>query len=77
MEIIGDRKFLEPPGDRLHELPPLMIHRFVDVGRLDKVVGMAERIVESEDMIPPSALDAEFLTGQQRKLDLAIQMVEQ
>ncbi|MBI3680344.1 MAG: hypothetical protein HY235_08100 [Acidobacteria bacterium] len=74
MEIIGDRKFVEIPGERLHELPPLLVHRSYEFKRLDKIVDMAASIVESEEMVP---LQEETLTMQQRKFDLAINLVEQ
>lgn len=77
MEIIGDRKFVEIPGNRMHELPPLLVHRHVELDRADKVVGMAERIVESEDMLPQAPFPEEPLAVQQRRFDLAINLVEQ
>ena len=77
MEIIGDRKFVEIPGNRMHELPPLLVHRHVELDRADKVVGMAERIVESEDMVPPAPFPEEPILLQQRRFDLAINLVEQ
>jgi len=75
MDIIGDRKFVEIPGMKQHELPPLMVHRTLAWKRLDKIVDMAATIVESEEMIPPSPLPDDLLDS--RKLDLAIQLVEQ
>ena len=26
MEILGDRKYVELPGEAVHELPPLLVH---------------------------------------------------
>ena len=77
MEIIGDRKFVEIPGSRMHELPPLFVHRHVELDRADKVVGMAERIVESDEMLPQAHFPEEPIAVQQRRLDLAINLVEQ
>lgn len=82
MDIVGDRKYVEIPGDKLHELPPLMVRTSPAVRRLDKVVEMASDIVQSEDMIADCAIDE--LTGEladldmeRRKMDLAINLVEQ
>lgn len=75
MEIIGDRKFVEIPGERMHELPPLLVHRSQHWKRLDKMVDMAASIVESEDMLPMSPLPDELL--EHRKFDLALNLVEQ
>lgn len=77
MDIIGDRKFVEIPGNRMHELPPLLVHRHVELDRADKVVGLAERIVESEEMVPPAPFPEEPIALQQRRFDLAINLVEQ
>ncbi|MCS7024708.1 MAG: hypothetical protein NZV14_07890 [Bryobacteraceae bacterium] len=76
MDIIGGRTYLEIPGDRQHELPPLLVHSSPQIQRLDKIVEMAESIVESEDMLP-AQLAYDAITTQQRKLDLALHLVEQ
>jgi hypothetical protein len=80
MDILGDRKFVEVPGEKTHELPPLLVRTAPNVRRLDRVVGMANNIVDSEDMIPVPAMEglAEFETEfDRRKMDLAINMVDQ
>jgi len=77
MNILGDRKFVEIPGERQHELPPLLIHRRVHLERIERVVGMAEKIVESEDMIPMQPIADESVDLHSRRMDLAINMVEQ
>jgi hypothetical protein len=80
MDILGDRKFVEVPGEKTHELPPLLVRTAPKVRRLDRVVGMANDIVDSEDMIPVPAMEglAEFETEfDRRKMDLAINMVDQ
>jgi len=80
MDILGDRKFVEVPGEKTHELPPLLVRTAPKVRRLDRVVGMANDIVDSEDMIPIPAMEglAEFENEfDRRKMDLAINMVDQ
>lgn len=80
MDIVGDRKFVEVPGEKTHELPPLLIRTSPKVRRLDRVVGMANDLVDSEDMIPIPAMEglAEFETEfDRRKMDLAINLVDQ
>jgi hypothetical protein len=75
MDIVGDRRFVEIPGDKLHELPPLLVRGAPAVKRLDKVMDMASDIVQSEELL------ADELAGeidvQRRKMDLAINLVEQ
>lgn len=55
MDIIGDRRFVEVPGGKTHELPPLLIKSVPTVKRLDKMMGIAGDIIENEEMIfiPP------------------------
>jgi hypothetical protein len=78
MEILGDRKFVEVPGSKTHELPPLLVRMSPDVKRLDRVMGMANDLIEQEDMIPTHPLDA-FVPEEQdrRKMDLALNLVDQ
>ena len=78
MDIVGDRKFVELPGDKTHELPPLLVRTAPDVKRLDRVVGMANNIIETEDMIPPTGEpDRPGQECERRKMDLAINLVDQ
>lgn len=79
MDIVGNTKFVELPGTKTHELPPLLVRSAPNVRRLDKVMDMAAGIIESEDMIPlgPSEdpnLQVEF---ERRRMDLALNLVDQ
>jgi len=76
MDILGDRKFVEVPGSATHELPPLLVRMAPDVKRLDKVMGMANDLIDQEDMIPPQAL-ATADAQERRKMDLALTLVDQ
>ena len=58
MDIVGDRKFVEVPGEKTHELPPLLVRTTPNVRRLDRVVGMANNLIDSEDMIATPAFDS-------------------
>lgn len=79
MDIVGNTKFVELPGTKTHELPPLLIRSSPNVKRLDRVVDMAAGIVDSEDMLPSQRFDdpAMDLDLQRRRMDLAIHMVDQ
>jgi hypothetical protein len=84
MDILGDRKFVEVPGSNTHELPPLLVRMAAEVKRLDKVMGMANDLIENEDMIPAHPLDAivldaerRNLEAERRKMDLALNLVDQ
>jgi hypothetical protein len=78
MDIIGDRKFVEVPGGKTHELPPLLVKTVPDAKRMDKMVGLAAQIIEQEEMMPPAIgpfLGEELLEA--RKMDLALNLVDQ
>ena len=79
--ILGDRKFVEVPGSKTHELPPLLVRTAAGVKRLDKVMEMANDLIEREDMLAPQSLDADPARGQldleRRKMDLALNLIEQ
>jgi hypothetical protein len=79
MDIVGDRRFVEVPGGKTHELPPLLVKTVPDVKRLDKMMGAAAEIIEQEDMVPPVLAD--FLASEEsverRKMDMALNLVDQ
>src|SRR5262245_34884329 len=68
--IVGDRKFVELPGETTHELPPLLVGSSLGLKRLDRVMDMAGKLVDRDVLVPG-------LAGEDRKMDLAIQVVEQ
>jgi hypothetical protein len=79
--ILGDRKFVEVPGSKTHELPPLLVRTAVGVKRLDRVMEMANDLIEREDMLAPPSLDTDPARGQldleRRKMDLALNLIQQ
>jgi hypothetical protein len=77
MEILGDRKFVEVPGSKTHELPPLLVRMSPGVKRLDRVMGMAGELIEQEDMIPVSPLEGGAPEMERRRMDLALNLVDQ
>ena len=84
MDIIGDRKFVEVPGGKTHQLPPLLVKTVPGVKRLDKIMGIASDIIEQEDMVPmmEDAGSAPVELRQvedldRRRMDLALNLVEQ
>ncbi len=77
MNVVGDRQYVAIPGEQTHELPPLLVRGRPEVERLDKVMSMAQELIEAEDLIPglpPDDLPPEL---EHRKMDLAINLVEQ
>jgi hypothetical protein len=78
MDIVGDRLFVEVPGGKTHELPPLLVRTVPEVKRLDRMMGIAAEIIEQEDMVPPVAGDrvADLDSVERRKMDLALKLVD-
>src|ERR1700689_2807182 len=79
MDIVGDRKFVEVPGEKTHELPPLLVRTSPNVRRMDRVVGMANSLIDAEDMLATPAFDCpvtEFEVDR-RKMELAINLADQ
>lgn len=79
MQIIGGRKYVEIPGGGTHELPPLLLREGASPSGLGGMVGLAERIIESDSLIPdilqdPSNADSSL---ESRKLGLAISLAEE
>ena len=79
--ILGDRKFVELPGSKTHELPPLLVRTSPGVKRLDKVMEMANDLIEREDMLAPPSIETDPARGQleleRRKMDLALNLIQQ
>jgi hypothetical protein len=79
MDIVGDRRFVEVPGGKTHELPPLLVKTGREAKRVDKMFGVAADIIEQEDMIAPVIGDAIASEDvlERRKMDLALNLVDQ
>jgi hypothetical protein len=73
---MSDRAYIEIPGSRTHELPPLLIHgeAATNATPVSEMLDLAAGIIESEDMMPP--LPADEIVVEQRKHDLALQLAE-
>src|SRR3984885_6314416 len=77
MEILGDKKFVEVPGSRTHELPPLLVRMAPNVRRLDRVMDMANDLIEQEDMMPDTPAMLPEAERDRRKMDLALNLIDQ
>ena len=73
---MSDRTYIQIPGERTHELPPLLIHSdaATNATRARDVLDLAADIVEGEDLIPSSPADDDVI--EQRKHDLSLQLAE-
>ncbi|HXS95769.1 MAG TPA: hypothetical protein VN736_14290 [Candidatus Limnocylindrales bacterium] len=68
-----DLNYIEIPGSKTHELPPLLIHRPEHAE--DREQEFAAVMSEAEDMLADTDADSEVL--EQRKFDLALKLTEQ
>jgi hypothetical protein len=67
---MSEQRYVEIPGTRTHELPPLLVHCSTDTA-----ADLTSVMLEAEDMLASTDVDREIL--EQRKLDLALQLTEQ
>ena len=67
-------KYIDIPGDRTHELPPLLVHS-AERAPDEDAAGLASVMSEAEDMLPEN--DAAEEIREQRKYDLALQLTAQ
>ncbi len=78
MKIVGDRKFVEVPGGKTHDLPPLLVKTIPDHQPVSKLVQAAAQMIEQEDMVPLVLSDQ--IAGEEqverRRMDLALQLVD-
>lgn len=86
MDIFGGRRFVELPGGKTHELPPLLVKMTPQVRNLERVMNLANGLIEHEDMIPSPSLELtlpeeDFERVRQQlersKMDLALNLVDQ
>jgi hypothetical protein len=79
MEIFGNRKYVEIPGDAVHELPPLLLKACSRRSAAEEVLNRAQGIVEADDLIADSVDDRWEPEGSfaQRKTGLALNLAEQ
>jgi hypothetical protein len=79
MQIIGDRTFVNVPGGGTHELPPLLLRGVHSLKNLNKMMDIANDIIEKEDML--AAVPRDPVTAaeerERRRMDLALNLVEQ
>src|SRR5579871_3252843 len=77
METVGPRKFVEVPGLSTHELPPLLVRMSPEVRHLDRVMEMANSLIDSEEMMELPADETGQIDYDTRRMDLALNLVEQ
>jgi len=70
-----DQRYIEIPGSKTHELPPLLVHPATGHEPGDDQAGLASVMLEAEEMLAASDADEEVI--EQRKYDLALQLTEQ
>lgn len=68
-----DERYIAIPGDKTHELPPLLVHTAEHVPA-EGAADLDSMMVEAEDML--AATDAGAAILEQRKFDLAVQLAE-
>ena len=79
MKILGDRKYVEIPGDKVHELPPLLLKEENKASQLDSTVATAEQIVADDELLSDAMFDraAPEIVVEYNKMGLAVNLAEQ
>ena len=79
VKILGNRQYVEIPGDSSFELPPFMLRSAPDLEAAGWLVHGAEDIVDSEDLIPGATQDVLDADNQleQVRFGLAANLVHQ
>lgn len=67
-----ERQYIRIPGFQTHELPPLFVRTLDGSTPREEVLHRAAELVDAEELLPQFSSDAE-----QRKFDLALNLVEQ
>ena len=70
-----EQRYIEIPGSKTHELPPLLVHAVEKHAGEDSTVELAAVMSEAEDMLAASDDGQEVV--EQRKFELALQLMEQ
>jgi len=71
---MGGERYIQIPGSKTHELPPLLVH-WADQVPAGNVTELDSVMLEAEEMLVAS--DADNALVEQRKFDLAVQLAEQ
>lgn len=69
-----DQRYIEIPGSKTHELPPLLVHAAARASE-EPSMELAAVMSEAEDMLASNDDDREIV--EQRKFELALQLMEQ
>ena len=78
MKIIGDRKYVEIPGQTVHELPPLLLKGPAGPESLGDTVDRAEKIVSNDELVCDGVLRGLAVgTVESHKYGMAINLAEQ
>jgi hypothetical protein len=72
---MADERYIEIPGGKTHELPPLLLHGMEAVAGESFPADLDSAMPEAEEMLAPS--DADRATLEQRTFELALQLAEQ
>ena len=79
MKILGDRKYVEIPGDKVHELPPLLLKEENKASQLDSTVATAEQIVADDELLSDAMFDRADpeIVVEYNQMGLAVNLAEQ
>ncbi len=72
MQTLGDRDYVNIPGERVHELPPLLLKDSRPEKSLHDILATAQQVIESDELIAAQLSD----TLESRRVSLAVNLAE-
>jgi hypothetical protein len=72
---MANQCYIEIPGGKTHELPPLLVHGVEFTAAEDDPADLDSAMPEAEEMLAP--MDSDRATLEQRTFELALQLTEQ
>jgi hypothetical protein len=72
---MSDQRYIEIPGSKTHELPPLLVHSMEERPPDETTAELASVMSEAEDMLSAGDEDREMV--ERRKFELALQLTGQ
>ncbi len=72
---MSDARYIEIPGSKTHELPPLFVHSAAEPATSEGEADLVSMMPEAEEML--AAIDVDEAVLEQRRFDLAVQLTEQ
>lgn len=72
MQTLGDRDYVDIPGERVHELPPLLLKDSRPASSLHDILATAQQMIDNDDLIAAQLSD----TLESRRIGMAVNLAD-